>query len=78
MAPFGARAREHVGGIIDLSQGTPVDATPEFIQQELKDSANSPGYPLTIGTPELRSAMRSWATNVLGASGDFDVLPTIG
>ena len=78
MAPYGARAREHAEGIIDLSQGTPVDATPEFIQQELKAAANSPGYPLTIGTPELRSAMRNWATEVLGASGDFDVLPTIG
>jgi len=78
LAPFGARAREHAEGIIDLSQGTPVDATPEFIQQELKAAANSPGYPLTIGTPELRSAMRTWATEVLGASGDFDVLPTIG
>lgn len=78
MAPFGARAREHTGGIIDLSQGTPVDATPEFIQQELKSAANSPSYPLTIGTPELRSAMRNWATSVLGASGEFDVLPTIG
>jgi succinyldiaminopimelate transaminase len=78
LAPFGARAREHAEGIIDLSQGTPVDATPEFIQEELKSAANSPGYPLTIGTPELRSAMRIWATDVLGASGDFDVLPTIG
>tara|TARA_B110000503_G_C7132581_1_gene407446 strand:+ start:869 stop:1906 length:1038 start_codon:yes stop_codon:yes gene_type:complete len=78
LAPFGARAKEHAGGIIDLSQGTPVDQTPAFIQQELKNAANSPGYPLTIGTPELRSAMRNWATNVLGASGDFDVLPTIG
>lgn len=78
MAPYGARAREHAGGIIDLSQGTPVDATPEFIQEELKASANSPSYPVTIGTPELRSAMRNWATNVLGASGEFDVLPTIG
>ena len=78
MAPFGARAREHAGGIIDLSQGTPVDSTPAFIQEELKSAANSPGYPLTIGTPELRSAMRTWATKVLGASGEFDVLPTIG
>jgi succinyldiaminopimelate transaminase len=78
LAPYGARAREHAEGIIDLSQGTPVDATPEFIQQELKAASNSPGYPLTIGTPELRSAMRNWATEVLGASGDFDVLPTIG
>ena len=78
MAPYGARAREHAGGIIDLSQGTPVDATPEFIQQELKSAANSPSYPVTIGTPELRSAMRNWATGVLGATGEFDVLPTIG
>jgi len=78
LVPFGARAREHAGGIIDLSQGTPVDATPEFIQQALKDSANSPGYPLTIGTPELRGAMRNWATTVLGVTGEFDVLPTIG
>lgn len=78
MAPYGARAREHAGGIIDLSQGTPVDATPEFIQQELKSAANSPSYPVTIGTPELRSAMRNWAIGVLGATGEFDVLPTIG
>ena len=78
MAPFGARAREHSGGIIDLSQGTPVDATPEFIQQALKESANSPSYPVTIGTPELRSAMRNWATKILGVTGEFDVLPTIG
>lgn len=78
MAPFGARARGHTGGIIDLSQGTPVDATPLFIQQALKDSANSPSYPVTIGTPELRSAMRAWATKILGVTGEFDVLPTIG
>ena len=78
MAPFGARAREHTGGIIDLSQGTPVDATPAFIQQALKESANSPSYPVTIGTPELRSAMRNWATKILGVTGEFDVLPTIG
>lgn len=78
MAPYGARAREHTGGIIDLSQGTPVDETPLFIQQELIAAANSPSYPVTIGTPELRSAMRNWAINVIGASGEFDVLPTIG
>jgi len=78
LAPYGTRARESAGGIIDLSQGTPVDPTPEFIQSALKDSSNSPSYPLTIGTPELREAMRSWASNILGAKGDFDVLPTIG
>jgi succinyldiaminopimelate transaminase len=33
---------------------------------------------VTIGTPELREAMRTWATQVLGATGEFDVLPTVG
>ena len=58
MAPFGARAREHTGGIIDLSQGTPVDATPAFIQQALKESANSPVTP-RIFVAQLRIALRS-------------------
>jgi succinyldiaminopimelate transaminase len=44
----------------------------------LKSSADSPRYPLTIGTPELREAMRNWAIKVLGVTGEFDVLPTIG
>ena len=72
------RAREHKSGIIDLSQGTPVDPVPEFIQVALTKAANSPGYPLTIGTPELRAAMRDWAIKQLGVAGEFDVLPTIG
>ena len=33
---------------------------------------------MTIGTPELRAAMRTWAIEILGVQGDFDVLPTIG
>lgn len=64
--------------MIDLSQGTPVDPTPDFIQRALSEASDSPSYPVTIGTPELRSAMKNWATQVLGATGDFDVLPTIG
>ncbi len=78
MAPIGEKARSHPDGIIDLSQGTPVDPTPEFIQREFAAASNAPGYPLTIGTPELRAAMRTWANQVLGATGEFDVLPTIG
>jgi succinyldiaminopimelate transaminase len=78
LAPFGAKAKEHPGGIIDLSVGTPVDPTPEFIQNELVRASNAPGYPLTIGSPQLRDAMRAWAEKVLGVAGEFDVLPTIG
>ncbi len=58
--------------------GTPVDATPEFIQEALRSSSNSPGYPLTAGTPDLRAAISEWAMTRLGATGEFDVLPLIG
>jgi len=78
LAPYGARAREYKDGAIDLSVGTPVDPTPDFIQAALIKSANAPGYPLTIGSPALRQSMRDWAVNVLGVSGEFDVLPSIG
>jgi succinyldiaminopimelate transaminase len=78
LAPYGEKARAHPQGIIDLSQGTPVDPTPEFIQQALRDASNSPSYPVTAGTPELRAAIKQWATDRLGATGDFDVLPIIG
>lgn len=78
LAPFGEKAKAHPSGLIDLSQGTPVDSTPEFIQEAFKAAANSPSYPLTAGTPELRAAITKWAQNELGASGDFGVLPLIG
>ena len=78
LAPYGEKARAHPQGIIDLSQGTPVDPTPEFIQQALRDASNSPSYPVTAGTPELRAEIKKWATERLGATGDFDVLPIIG
>jgi succinyldiaminopimelate transaminase len=78
LVPFGDKARSHPNGIIDLSQGTPVDPTPEFIQKAFRDASNSPSYPLTAGTAELRVAIKNWATKRLGATGDFDVLPVIG
>jgi len=78
LAPYGEKAKTHPSGFIDLSQGTPVDATPEFIQEAFKAASNSPSYPVTAGTPELREVISNWARNQLGASGDFGVLPLIG
>ncbi len=78
LVPFGDKARAHPNGIIDLSQGTPVDPTPDFIQKAFRDASNSPSYPFTAGTPELRTAIKNWAIQRLGATGDFDVLPVIG
>ncbi len=78
LAPFGATAKEHPAGIIDLSVGTPVDPTPEFIQEALRNASNSPSYPVTMGTPELRASITEWAKKNLGATGEFGVLPLIG
>ena len=78
LAPYGEKAKAHPSGFIDLSQGTPVDSTPEFIQEAFKAASNSPSYPVTMGTPELREAITKWAKEQLGASGDFGVLPLIG
>ena len=78
LAPYGDKAKAHPSGFIDLSQGTPVDATPEFIQSAFKAASNSPSYPVTAGTPELREAITKWAREQLGATGDFGVLPLIG
>jgi succinyldiaminopimelate transaminase len=78
LAPYGAIAKKHPQGAIDLSVGTPVDPTPEFIQSAFQEAANSPSYPVTVGTPELRDAITAWAKKYLGASGDFGVLPLIG
>lgn len=72
------RAREHIDGAIDLSQGTPVDPTPVFIRRALEGASDSPGYPVTTGSQELREAIRRYCIDQLGASGDFDILPTIG
>ena len=44
----------------------------------MRESSNSPSYPVTAGTPELRAAITNWAKNKLRATGEFDVLPLIG
>ena len=73
-------AGAHPGGIVDLSVGTPVDATPELAIRALTRAANSPGYPLTSGTAALRTAIASYLTRRWGAVGlaPENTLPVIG
>ena len=80
LTPYGDRARAHLDGIVDLSVGTPVDATPEVVQQALVAAADSPGYPTTIGLPETRQACVDWLSRRFGVTGlGLDgVLPVIG
>ena len=74
------RASEHPGGLIDLSVGSPIDATPAVAADALASAAQAPSYPLTAGTLELRAAMAAWwqrrrNTGPLTAS---EVMPSIG
>src|SRR6476661_5425341 len=48
------------GGVVDLSIGTPCDPpTPEVIAA-LATSNSERGYPPSIGTEPLRTAMQAW------------------
>jgi succinyldiaminopimelate transaminase len=79
LAPYADRAREHPDGIVDLSVGTPVDPTPQLIQQALAAASDAPGYPLTAGTPRLRDAAAGWLGRRFGADiAPSAVLPVIG
>ncbi|MCU1592290.1 MAG: N-succinyldiaminopimelate aminotransferase [Frankiales bacterium] len=79
LAPYGEKARAHPGGIVDLSIGTPVDATPLVVQEALRAAADAPGYPLTVGTTAVRHALVDWVGRRLGATvTEQQVVPSIG
>lgn len=79
LAPASALAAAHPDGIVDLSIGTPVDPVPAVIAEALASATNSPGYPLTRGTPSLRAAAAHWLARRHGVAADPDaVLPVIG
>lgn len=79
LAPYGERARSHPDGVVDLSIGTPVDATPDVVRRALADASDAHGYPQTYGTPALRQAVADWFARRRSATVDPDgVLPTVG
>ncbi len=80
LTAYAATARAHPDGVVDLSVGTPVDPTPEVVQQALRDASDSPGYPTTTGLEATRQAAIDWLArrhDVTGLGLDC-VLPVIG
>ena len=73
-------ATAHPDGLVDLSVGTPVDPTPELVQQALLRAADAHGYPTVWGTPQLRAAIIDYLTQRWATIGldDHNVLPVIG
>jgi succinyldiaminopimelate transaminase len=79
LAPYKATAAAHPDGIADLSVGTPVDPVPAAVQRALAASSDTPGYPLTWGTPELRSSISGWLERRHGVRvAEGAILPTVG
>ena len=80
LAPYAQRARQHGGGVIDLSVGSPIDPTPELVRAALSAAADAHGYPATIGTPALREAVADWFARRRGVPGlgPAHVIPTVG
>ncbi len=80
LRPYAQRARQHPDGVVDLSVGTPVDATPALLQQVLADAADAPGYPTVAGTQDVHDAVVAWFERVRGTGPlpGLGVMPAIG
>lgn len=80
LAPYRERAQAHPDGAVDVSIGTPVDPTPKILQDALAAATDSPGYPTTQGTAELRETIAQWwrrRRNAADVTADM-VMPVVG
>lgn len=78
LVPFRSTAGAHPDGIVDLAIGSPVDPVPALIRSALAEAVDTPGYPQTQGSPELREAIVGWYARRGVEVGVANVLPTIG
>ncbi|HLU43174.1 MAG TPA: succinyldiaminopimelate transaminase [Microthrixaceae bacterium] len=70
LVPVREVAARHDGGAIDLSIGTPCDDPPPAVVEALCTSGSERGYPPSIGTTALRSAIRGWLHDRFGVELD--------
>jgi succinyldiaminopimelate transaminase len=61
-------ADTHEGGPIDCSIGTPVDAPPAAVIEELAKGTGARGYPTSQGSPEYRASAAAWMNRRFGLS----------
>ena len=80
LTAFAEQARAHPDGIVDLSVGSPVDATPTVVRDAIIGAADAHSYPQTAGTLVLRETIAAWFARRRGVTSltAADVLPTIG
>ena len=79
LADIVAAATAHDGGAVDLSIGTPGDAPAPAVLDALASSGTERGYPPSIGTEALRTAVAEWFDRRFGVGVDpSDVGAAIG
>ncbi|GHF18053.1 succinyldiaminopimelate transaminase [Pseudolysinimonas yzui] len=78
LLPYRATAGAHSDGIVDLAIGSPVDPVPELIRDALAAAVDSPGYPQTQGSPEVRAAIVGWYARRGVEIDPPNAIPTIG
>jgi succinyldiaminopimelate transaminase len=61
-------ADTHEGGAIDCSIGTPIDAPPPAVLEELAKGSGARGYPTSQGSPEYRASAAAWMNRRFGLS----------
>jgi succinyldiaminopimelate transaminase len=86
LLPYRKTAEAHPDGIVDLAIGSPVDPVPALIRDALVAAADSPGYPQTQGSAEVRTAIVGWyarrgieieATNAIPTIGSKEFIATL-
>lgn len=60
------------GGAIDCSIGTPIDAPPPAVLDELAKGTGARGYPTSQGSPDFRDAAVSWMRRRFGVTVSTD------
>jgi succinyldiaminopimelate transaminase len=65
-----AAASAVVGGLVDLSIGTPCDPPPAVVLEAMASSGSERGYPPSIGTAAYREAACAWMERRLGVEVD--------
>ncbi len=78
LVPARDRAAQYPHGVCDLTIGTPVDDTPGIVRDALAEASNAHGYPVVVGTGELRAAIADWMASQRGITSPVAILPTIG
>lgn len=80
VAPYANRAKQHPGGLIDLSVGSPIDPTPAVVAAALSAATDAHAYPQTVGTVDLRAAIAGWFERRRGVPGlgPHHTIPTVG